>query len=283
MKNPDNGRWFQCYGGDRWCRARAGCPEHAPWRDAGGCEGERFQIFNSANSGDIMNGQTVWLKQLRFSTWVQCSGSDNCLATAVCPADPAQRAVTEDTGCTGSRFQIFNSANSGVILYDQAIWLKHVHTNMWLECTKYYCKAISTCPDTHAPSDDSPCTDVRMMPYVGGGPTPAPSPTPAPTPAPAPPPTPAPTPAPTPTTALLMPEKEEGRAKRRRRRRRKRRRRRRRRREGGGGGAGGEAEVRESLSAHQVTPRGAKIIALRASRSEPESRPSPGGGARARR
>ncbi|CAK0900059.1 unnamed protein product [Prorocentrum cordatum] len=77
---------------------------------------------------------------------------------------------------------------------------------MWLDCTLYYCKAMSTCPDIYALSDTSPCTSVRLLPHVGTpAPTPAPSPAPAPTPLPTQPLTPEPAPAPTPSAAAPPP------------------------------------------------------------------------------
>jgi len=88
------------------CETGADCPYDANQRrnqGTDGCNGERFRIYNSQNSGEIQTGQTVWFKHGRHQ-WLSCTDSGGCDVHADCPNDASKREVTSDTGCYGERF-----------------------------------------------------------------------------------------------------------------------------------------------------------------------------------
>jgi len=88
------------------CETGATCPYNVESRkdesNDGPCYGERFVLYNSLNSGPILADQTVWLKMKR-KNWLRCE-QDRCDAEATCPESAQDRAVTQDTGCSGERF-----------------------------------------------------------------------------------------------------------------------------------------------------------------------------------
>ncbi|KAL3910180.1 MAG: hypothetical protein SGPRY_009153, partial [Prymnesium sp.] len=141
LQKDSNRRWLSC--DNSGCTASKSCPDDPTRRTYanGGCFGERFMIYSSANSGALTYGDSVYLEHVALD-WLQCSAT-RCDANATCPSSPAMRATGS---CNGEHFKIYNTYGMGPIYQGDVVWLQRADDDLWLQCSTSVCRTSASCP-----------------------------------------------------------------------------------------------------------------------------------------